>query len=268
MLALTKLAAILAVLPAIAFAAPASNLGARDEVDEGTSSVNIVGGEAASAGDFPFIVSLSQDGYHLCGGSLLDENTVITAGHCSYGRTPSRMKVRAGSLNWASGGVQVGVSRIVVHEKYEIPNFANNDIGLWRLSAPIRNSSTISYVKLPTQGFDPAGGLPAVTAGWGITDEYAGELPESLLKVSVPIVSRATCQAAYLDQSITTDFVCAGFAAGGKDACSGDSGGPIVDAASKTLIGLTSWGYGCARPNAYGVYTNVGLFVNWINTHK
>ncbi|KAH7024880.1 trypsin-like cysteine/serine peptidase domain-containing protein [Microdochium trichocladiopsis] len=243
---------------------------ARDaaEVDEGTSSVNIVGGETAKAGDFPFIVSLSgYDGWHFCGGSLVNANTVITAAHCST-LPVEALHVRAGSLKWQSGGVQVGVSQIVVHENYSVPYFSANDVALWRLSTPIRTSSTISYVKLPSQGSDPAGGLSAVTAGWGYTMEGNGYLPDSLLKVSVPIVSRAPCQAAYKDDVVGPDMICAGLAAGGKDACQGDSGGPIVEVSTKTLLGLTSWGYGCARANAYGVYTNIGAIVSWINAHK
>ncbi|KAH7032625.1 LOW QUALITY PROTEIN: trypsin-like cysteine/serine peptidase domain-containing protein [Microdochium trichocladiopsis] len=267
MLALTKLAAVLAVLPAIASAAPTTKPfpvpEARDEVDEGTS---IVGGEAASAGDFPFIVSLSQGGSHFCGGVLLNANTVITAAHCSVGQSASSVRVRAGSLNRNSGGTQVGVSRILVHPSYN-SGTTDNDVALWRLSTAIPTSSTIGYVTLPAQGSDPAAGSSAVTAGWGTTSEGSGSLPTALRKVTVPVVSRATCQAAYGASSVTTSMICAGLAAGGKDSCQGDSGGPIVDS-SKTLIGLVSWGDGCARPNAYGVYTRIGQFVTWINTNK
>lgn len=60
---------------------------------------------------------------------------------------------------------------------------------------------------------------------------------------------------------------CAGFTTGGKDSCSGDSGGPIVDS-SKVLQGLVSWGNGCAEANYAGVYTRVGQFVDWINANK
>ncbi|KAH7032620.1 extracellular trypsin protease [Microdochium trichocladiopsis] len=277
MLALTKVAAALAVLSAIATAAPAPNplaeLEDRDgvELDEGTSSVNIVGGEEAGAKDFPFIVSLSPIGpfsSHFCGGVLINANTVLTAGHCSWTQTASLVQVRAGSLKWASGGVLVNVSEIVVHEKYYDPTFFTNDIALWHLATPIRTSSTISYSKLPIQGSDPTDGAPAVTAGWGYTLPGNRTLAATLQKVSVPIVSRDRCQASYPGEDVTTAMICAGLVAGGKDACQGDSGGPIVDAKSKAVLGLTSWGAGCALPELYGVYTNVGLFVDWINTHK
>jgi trypsin len=62
------------------------------------SQEDIVGGTAASAGDFPFIVSLQRSGSHFCGGTLLNANTVLTAAHCASGQTASTLSVRAGSL--------------------------------------------------------------------------------------------------------------------------------------------------------------------------
>jgi secreted trypsin-like serine protease len=59
---------------------------------------DIVGGEPAPAGAFPFIVSLQKSGSHFCGGSLLNANTVVTAAHCAVGQTASTLRVRAGSL--------------------------------------------------------------------------------------------------------------------------------------------------------------------------
>lgn len=59
---------------------------------------DIVGGEPASAGNFPFILSLQRNGAHFCGASLLNANTVITAAHCVVGQSASALRVRAGSL--------------------------------------------------------------------------------------------------------------------------------------------------------------------------
>jgi trypsin len=75
-------------IPAVALAAP----------QFATESAGIVGGVAAVAGDFPFIVSLQKSGSHFCGGSLLNANTVLTAAHCTVGQTASSLTVRAGSL--------------------------------------------------------------------------------------------------------------------------------------------------------------------------
>jgi len=98
----------------------------------------------------------------------------------------------------------------------------------------------------------------------GATRE-GGASSARLLKVSVPVVSRTQCRSVYGSQ-VTDRMFCAGVDAGGKDSCQGDSGGPIVDGSS-TLIGLVSWGDGCARPGVPGVYARVGSFTSFINAN-
>ncbi|KAI3399758.1 hypothetical protein diail_5826 [Diaporthe ilicicola] len=241
-------------------------LDTRQDETEVTPPVNIVGGTTAAAGDFPFIVSLAKSGSHFCGGLLLNAYTVVTAAHCSVGQTASTVKVRAGSLTWASGGTQVGVSAIKAHPSYNSAKI-DYDVAVWHLATAIPTSSTIGYATLPAQGSDPASGTTLTVAGWGLLTEDGTNLPATLRKVSVPVISRATCQSQYGTSAITTNMFCAGLTAGGKDSCSGDSGGPIVDS-SKVLQGVVSWGQGCAEPNYAGVYTRIGNFVNWINTNK
>lgn len=84
--------------------------------------------------------------------------------------------------------------------------------------------------------------------------------------MSVPVVARATCDSDY-DGEISNNMFCAAVAAGGKDSCSGDSGGPIVDP-SGTLVGVVSWGQGCAERGFPGVYTRLGNYVSFINSNR
>jgi trypsin len=231
-----------------------------------TRAKQIVGGTAAAAGEFPYIVSLSRSGSHFCGGSLIDSTTVVTAAHCSTGVTASSVRVRAGSLQWASGGTQVGVSRITYHPSFSSSTL-NNDVAVWKLSTAIPASSTVGYVTLPAQSYDPASGSTTTVAGWGVTSESSGSLPAALRKVSVPVISRATCRAQYGTSDITDNMFCAGLEAGGKDSCQGDSGGPIINSAG-ALVGVVSWGSGCARPDLAGVYTRIGNYVSWINSQR
>lgn len=87
------------------------------------------------------------------------------------------------------------------------------------------------------------------------------------MKVSVPIVSKSECGDAYKYMNEITDrMLCAGYTSGGKDACQGDSGGPLTG--DGILYGLVSWGYGCAKPNYPGVYTNVANLRSWIKAHS
>ncbi|TVY31787.1 Trypsin [Lachnellula subtilissima] len=250
----------LAMLPALSMAAPAPALSGREG-----GGADIVGGTLATSGEFPYIVSLSQSGSHFCGGVLVNSKTVITAGHCSVDTSASSVKVRAGTLTWASGGTQVSVSSILVNPDYTTNSdgVPDNDVAVWHLSTAIPTSSTIGYATLPAQGEDPATGSTLTVAGWGTTSESASSLPAALRKVNVPVISRASCQAEYSTADVTTNVFCAGLAAGGKDSCSGDSGGPIIDSTG-VLVGLVSWGQGCAEAGYAGVYNRLGNYVDFV----
>ncbi|KAK4067706.1 serine endopeptidase [Trichoderma simmonsii] len=240
---------------------PALALGAAIE----PRGADIVGGTAAALGEFPYIVSLSTQGSHFCGGVLVNANTVITAAHCSVDFSASQVKVRAGTLTWASGGTQVGVSRIIVNPSYN-SRTTDFDVAVWKLASSIPESSTIGYATLPAAGSDPAAGSIVTTAGWGTTSEGSSSLPARLNKVSVPVVSRATCQSEYGRSAVTTNMFCAAQAQGGKDSCQGDSGGPIVDA-NGVLQGLVSWGNGCAEAGFAGVYSRLGSLLSFVQAN-
>lgn len=98
--------------------------------------------------------------------------------------------------------------------------------------------------------------------------QEGGATPSQLQKVTVPVVDRATCKEAYSTPTpleITDNMFCAGLPQGGQDACQGDSGGPIVQ--GDVLIGVVSWGTGCARPNKYGVYTRLANYDSFLKQY-
>ncbi|KAG8623745.1 hypothetical protein KVT40_008721 [Elsinoe batatas] len=208
---------------------------------------NIVGGTAASAGEFPFIVSIQRSGSHFCGGTLVNANTVVTAGHCTEGLSTSGLTIRAGSLSRSSGGTVVRVSSIINNPAFNLAAELDSDVAILKLATSLPQSSTISYATLAAAGSDPAAGSSAV-------------------RVTVPIVSRTTCKSNYGSSSITDTMICAGLSSGGKDSCQGDSGGPLVDA-NKVLIGIVSWGDGCAAAGKPGVYSRVGSLRTFINAN-
>ncbi|WP_395844215.1 serine protease [Cystobacter fuscus] len=231
---------------------------------EGVGSVSgeIVGGYVSPAGEAPWQVSLRKSS-HSCGGVIYDSRTVITAAHCVAGYQPSSFSVRYNSLYHGSGGALVPVSSIVVHPSYNSTTI-DNDIALVKLSSALTLGSTqAKAVKLPAQGSDPAAGEMALASGWGVLSAGSSLFPAALQSVKVPIVSRATAKAAYgSSATITNNMIAAGMTEGGKDTCQGDSGGPLI--INGELVGLTSWGRSCGRPNTPGIYTRVGKYVNWI----
>jgi len=108
-------------------------------------------------------------------------------------------------------------------------------------------------------------GKTAWVYGWGTTS-YGGDLSDTLLEISIPIVTTDTCKVAYPGQ-IQDGMICAG--ENGKDSCQGDSGGPMTveDASTKqhSLVGVVSWGEECAKVGKYGVYADVGYYKTWLD---
>lgn len=112
-------------------------------------------------------------------------------------------------------------------------------------------------------------GVPCVTTGWGVTEEFdVDSVAEKLQEVVVRVIGNEKCMS-YPEHGMVTDkMICAGYKDGGKDACSGDSGGPLMCKVEENgpwvFYGITSFGIGCARPDAPGVYARVPKFVDWI----
>lgn len=245
----------------------------------GLSGPTIVGGQPAQPGTWPWQVRLSiatQQGSYLCGGTLVSDQWVLTAAHCIENAdgtiSPAHITVRAGSLQKDSGGVVMGVSRVLKHSAYEPATF-DNDIALLRLSSPVPLSGAIIPIAplsaSQEQQLAATNALATVT-GWGTTSP-GGDASAVLMQAQVPLISSSDCasQSAYPSNQLSGNMICAGYRQGGKDSCQGDSGGPLVVSNSQggyVLAGIVSWSKSCAAPDYPGVYTRVANYQTWLQT--
>lgn len=228
----------------------------------------IVGGEVAAQGEFPFIASLHGRSGHFCGGTLIAKNWVLTAAHCVKGGSIAKVYIGLHSQKALSSGEVFTAAKVIAHSEYNAQK-TDYDYALIKLSGDSKAVPALvndEEIKIPVSADE--GVINTVVAGWGVVKESSYSLPDLLQKVTVPLVDQETCNKSYKG-NITNRMICAGLAAGGKDSCQGDSGGPLViknEDGSVNLVGVVSWGEGCARANKYGVYSKVNEVTSWIET--
>lgn len=182
----------------------------------------IVGGHHGNIEDIPYQVSMSHYGSHRCGGSIIHKQYVLTAAHCTVGVILNAVSIRAGSSLRAMGGINVAVSKIVQHPRYN-SNTLDFDISIMYLSWSLIFTSSMYAINLPKQGEVLPVGTMTLISGWGELSEAgsSGGSSRQLQFVQVPIIDDYTCQTAYKGyNTITANMICAGFyRIGGKDAC-------------------------------------------------
>ncbi|XP_076759171.1 trypsin alpha [Xylocopa sonorina] len=223
----------------------------------------IVGGEETTIYAAPYQVSLQKSGHHICGGSIIGKNWVLTAGHCSD-YAARLYQIRSGSTNVNSGGSMHKVQQIIRHKGYATNRngIPVNDIALFRIadSDAFQFTNGRQPVRLYQGNAEQLVGKSAMITGWGTTNKGT---PVVLNKVSVPVIAKKSCDSAYRSVGgVPQGEICAGLTEGGKDSCQGDSGGPLV--VDGSLVGVVSWGMGCGTPKYPGVYTDVAYYRQWI----
>ncbi|EDV27598.1 uncharacterized protein TRIADDRAFT_21288, partial [Trichoplax adhaerens] len=186
---------------------------------------------------------------------------VITAAHCVHKTAKKKLRVNVGDHNIEDAEAQIiDLRSLHVHSGYS-PSTLANDIALLKLKSSATAKPHTSTIQCASADTKLIAGEDVLITGWGALAE-GGSHPDKLQKVKLQLVSDTDCDAEHGSEFMPKEIFCARYKPGGKDSCQGDSDGPVVYKGD--LIGLVSWGYGCACPDIPGVYTRVSNYESWI----
>eukprot|EP00079_Xenopus_tropicalis_P032680 XP_017946451.1 PREDICTED: acrosin-like [Xenopus tropicalis] len=270
------------VLISISESAETCECGKRPLIKDSQRNSRIVGGVNSQPGAWPWLVSIqawrgSDYGYgHFCGGTILNNQWILTAAHCliDYKTTFDTIRVVIGARKLSKLGSETQIRKVkqlILHEKYLREGKHSYDIGLILLDEPIKFNDYTQRACLPSASLNVAQKTNCYVAGWGVLEEKEIAAADILQEAGVFFINKELCNSKeWYNGKVYPYNLCAGHKEGKIDSCQGDSGGPLMCKRKTSndyiVVGVTSWGIGCARKQRPGIYISTQYFNEWIES--
>ncbi|XP_059403364.1 mast cell protease 1A-like [Carassius carassius] len=224
-------------------------------------NVGIVNGTEAKPHSRPYMVSVQLNKTHICGGFLISDEFVLTAGHCREGTQILTVVIGAHDLRNSKNSDRIGVNSYIKHPSYIIDS-PQNDIMLLRLQEKVNVNNYVNWIPLPKDGEDVEADTICSVAGWGQL-ETNSQNSNRLMEASVYILNNTECEKKWGTIYSISKMMCT---RGHGGSCRYDSGGPLV--CRDTAVGITDFGskLQCNSPQFPNVYTKVSAYIQWINS--
>jgi len=229
-----------------------------------SAGTRVIGGENANIANHNYQASLRLNGAHNCGAILLSNTRAISAAHCA-GSAVNAYSILAGTSDHAVQTCATcalrSITGIVRH-----PGFANNpaagypnDVAvLWFNS--IATNANIGFIVLATEGDGNFTGSSCTITGWGLAQLDDIQLPDSLQRAAMTVISNDACTAVWGTARIREEHLCTQQT--GITACVGDNGGPLV--CDGLLTGIFSWGEAYCADQFPAVFVRISYQRDWI----
>ncbi|XP_052394117.1 duodenase-1-like [Carassius gibelio] len=240
-----------------------------------TVDVGIVNGWEAKPHSRPYMVSLQLNGRHICGGSLISNQWVLTAAHCWKGNVILTVVVGAHDLSNSKSLDRISVKKYIPHPDYKslrndimllmVTNSAHitcsDNIRSGNSTKKVRLNKNVGLISLPKYSKDINVDTLCSVAGWGRL-WINGLLSNRLMEANVTILNHEECKRKWGSSYSALKMICVH---GGGGSCKGDSGGPLV--CGDTAAGVTSFGYSklCNSAERPNVYTKISAYLPWIH---
>ncbi|XP_077301058.1 trypsin-7-like [Arctopsyche grandis] len=232
--------------------------------DWSLENLKVAGGDLATIENYAYhvLIKAANTNASICAGAIISNTWVITAAHCISTADITTLTVRAGTAVLDSGGAVFNVTRVVIHSLFNSTT-TDYDYGLIKIDGSFTFGTTISAVLLPAQS-SKFGFYPLTVSGWGFITSSATAFSNVLRAVNLPVIPNIVCQLLYGSrQTITDTMFCGGkILFGGKGACQGDTGGPVVN--NRVLVGIATKGLTCGDLMSPSVFAKVNVVTSWI----